>query len=248
MTATVRITPQRERIVREGGKLDLAEIHLGGVPRGAVIVLCSEEQAEGDDEHVLNQLAAHGYEGLAATVRGSDWTLDRLKYVESLLERLAVRGWRPEQIGVIGYGIQSAAALQVSAGWGFGAAVAVSPTEMPAEAAHLARVLSDVVPRVDTPLLIMTGAQDPAFPPTTITTLEGVLRSRAQAYTEVVSYPGVTAHFYQRSTESLELAASFDYWQRTIEWLDARVEPRLTPLALAWRERRASAENSSPRR
>ena len=103
----------------------------------------------------------------------------------------------------------------------------------------LARDLPALVSDVVTPWLIMVGSSDPSAPAAALTSLAGVLDERAAKYTQVVRFPGVAADYYQRSTESLELAASFDYWQRTLEWLNAQVEPRPTPLAQAWRDRHA---------
>ena len=37
--------------------------------------------------------------------------------------------------------------------------------------------------------------------------------------------------FYDRTEDGVSYAASYDGWQRTVEWLNARVAPMLTPLA-----------------
>ena len=85
----------------------------------------------------------------------------------------------------------------------------------------------------------MYGENDPAVPDTACAELDRALRLDAPAYTQLVRYRGVGGDFYRKSTEPLEIAASYDYWQRTIEWLNLRVAPRLTPLAEAWRHRQA---------
>ena len=86
----------------------------------------------------------------------------------------------------------------------------------------------------------MYGENDPAVPDTACAELDRALRLDAPAYTRSsCATAGVGGDFYRKSTEPLEIAACYDYWQRTIEWLNLRVAPRLTPLAEAWRHRQA---------
>jgi carboxymethylenebutenolidase len=239
--SVVRITPNRERLAHAGGSVEVAQIALGGVPRGAALVLCSPRQRDGEDAHVLNELAAHGYEGIAATVHGTEGLDAHVSVVEMLMERLAQRGWHPGQVGAVGYESPIRLAARVGADVGFGALVTVSPTGLVEDGTDiLAHDLPALVSEVVTPWLIMVGSSDPSAPAAALTSLAGVLDERAAKYTQVVRFPSVAADYYQRSTESLELAASFDYWQRTIEWLNAQVEPRPTPLAQAWRDRQAA--------
>jgi dienelactone hydrolase len=63
------------------------------------------------------------------------------------------------------------------------------------------------------------------------------LRACGDVFSQVVRYADVGAEFHRQSSDGLTYAASYDAWQRVFEWFDARVAPRLTPLALAWRER-----------
>ena len=240
MQSVVRITPHRDQLAHAGGSVEVAQIALGGVPRGAALVLCSPRQRDGEDAHVLNELAMHGYEGIAATVDETEALDAHVSIVETMMERLAQRGWHPSQVGVVGFESPIRLAARVGADAGFGALVTVSPTGLVEDGTDgLARDLPALVSDVVTPWLIMVGSSDPSAPAAALTSLAGVLDERAAKYTQVVRFPGVAADYYQRSTESLELAASFDYWQRTLEWLNAQVEPRPTPLAQAWRDRHA---------
>jgi carboxymethylenebutenolidase len=239
--SVVRITPNRERLVHAGGSLEVAQIALGGVPRGAALVLCSARQRGGEDAHVLNGLAAHGYEGIAATVDGIEGLDAHVSVVEKMMERLARRGWHPGQVGLVGFESPIRLAARVGADAEFGALVTVSPTGLVEDGTdRLARDLPALVSGVVSPWLIMAGSRDPSAPAAALTFLAGVLDERAAKYTQVVRFPGVAADYYQRITESLEVAASFDSWQRTLEWLNAQVEPRPTPLAQAWRDRQAA--------
>jgi dienelactone hydrolase len=238
--SVIRITPNRDRLTHAGGSVEVAQITLGGVPRGAALVLCSPRQGSGEDAHVLNELAMHGYEGIAATVEGTEGLDAQASIVEHMMERLAQRGWHPGQVGVVGYESPIRLAARVATDGGVGALVSVSPTGLVEGGTDgLAGDLPALVSTVDTPWLIMVGSSDPSAPSGALTSLAGVLDERAAKCTQVVRFPGVAADYYQRSTESLELAASFDYWQRTLEWLNAQVEPRPTPLAQAWRYRQA---------
>ncbi|WP_329410255.1 hypothetical protein OG563_46915 [Nocardia vinacea] len=97
------------------------EITLGGVPRGAVIVLC-EPGRLGEACGPMNGLAEHGYESVAAKV--SDGASE---VIDSLLAYLGERGWGLEQVGVIGYGVSGRAALFTAAEYARGAAVSIAP-------------------------------------------------------------------------------------------------------------------------
>lgn len=241
MQSVVRITPNRDQLAHASGSVEVAQIALGGVPRGAALVLCSARQRSGEDAHVLNELAMHGYEGIAATVDGTEGLDTLLSIVERMMERLARRGWHPGQVGVVGYECPIRLAARVGAEAGFGALATVSPTGLVEDGTDgLARDLPALVSAVVTPWLIMVGSSDPSAPAGALASLAQVLDERAGKYAQVIRFPGVAGDYYQRSIESLELAASFDYWQRTLEWLNAQVEPRPTPLAQAWRDRQAA--------
>jgi carboxymethylenebutenolidase len=90
---------------------------------------------------------------------------------------------------------------------------------------------------VSTPWLGMFGTEDADVSREVLSTLVTALGPQSPIYTELVRYPGVAGGFYRDSHRPLVHAAAFDSWQRIIEWLDARVAPRLTPLAEAWRSR-----------
>lgn len=225
-----RIDPVFSELGADRGPLRVAEIRLGGVPRGAVVVLCGTGALERDAPSVLNGLAEHGYESVAAdlTPRGDGRSrtaagTDLLDDVADLLRRLAERGWSPDQTGLVGYGAGGQTALLAAAGFLLAAAVSVSPSG-PWD-----------TPPVRTPWLGLFGATD--TPPTAVRSLGERLWSRSPAYTQVVTYPGVAGPFHSHARDALAQAAAFDSWQRTVEWLDLRVSPRPTPLAEAWRKR-----------
>jgi carboxymethylenebutenolidase len=218
--AVPRIVPSTGEIESPRGALRVAEIRLGGVPRGAAIVLCDAGALDRDAADAMNGLAEHGYESIAAdlTRTGPVTDDDALRDVGLVLDHLGERGWSAEQIGLVGYGFGGGIALLAAAEFGLGAAVSVAPVGAP-----------EPLP-VRTPWLGIFGDGGPW-------SLGETLASRSPVYTELVSYPGVTGEFYRGSSEAPAHAASFDSWQRTVEWLNLRVVPRLTPLAEAWRMR-----------
>ena len=93
-----------------GRSLPVARIELGGVPRGAAIVLCDTGALERDAAGFMNGLAEHGYESVAVDLSptGGDPTgttdRDLVSDVAVLLGRLGERGWSPVQVGLVGYG------------------------------------------------------------------------------------------------------------------------------------------------
>lgn len=230
----LRIEPGTSEVESSRGALRVTEIKLGGVPRGAAVVLCDATGLEHDAPEVLNGLAEHGYESLAADLSsagsGSAGSAglfrddELLRDVATLLGRLGDRGWSPEQIGLVGYGFGGRIALLAAAEFGLGAAVSVAPTALPASPAPLR-----------TPWLGLFGDLDQNVPPREVRQLGEALNSSSPVHTEVVGYPGVGEGFHRDSPEAPAHAAAFDSWQRTVEWLNLRAVPRPTPLAGIWR-------------
>lgn len=198
------------------GALRVAEIKLGGVSRGAVVVLCDVGALEHDAPDVMNGLAEHGYESLAADLSSTRPARDDdlLREVSTLLGRLGDRGWSPEQIGLVGYGFGGRVALLAASEFGLGAAVSVAPTGVQVSP-----------PSLRAPWLGLFGDLDENVPPQTVRELGEALDSGSPVHTETVGYPGVGAEFHRDAPEVLAHAAAFDSWQRTVEWLNLRVVP-----------------------
>ena len=72
-----------------------------------------------------------------------------------------------------------------------------------------------------------------------------MLDQTSPVYTQLVTYPGVSGTFYQESAESLAHAASFDAWQRALEWFNLRVVPRPSQLAELWERKKARRSGSA---
>jgi carboxymethylenebutenolidase len=221
--------------------MPVAELHLGGVPRGAGIVLCGPGAGLPDAAELMNGLAEHGYESVAADVGriaadGAPLTDDAMVAdVRSLLDRLAGRGWSRDQVGVVGYDLGGRAALLAASAYVLGAAISVNPAGIAQPAGESLPPLADSPSGVRTPWLGLFGALDARTGLAAVRRLGDALRARSPVHTELVVYPGVAGDFYRHSSEVLAHAASFDCWQRIVEWLNLRVVPRPTPLAEAWR-------------
>lgn len=229
-----------------GRSLPVARIELGGVPRGAAIVLCDAGALERDAAGFMNGLAEHGYESVAVDLSptGGDPTgttdRDLVSDVAVLVGRLGERGWSPAQVGLVGYGFGGRTALLATAEFALGAAVSIAPSGVADAWSDALPPLTQVARHVRTPWLGLFGQQDPGAPADVLARLGSYLGG-SPAHTEVVTYPGVARDFYRDARETLAHVASFDAWQRTIEWLDRRVVPRPTPLAAEWQRRVASA-------
>jgi len=237
----VHIEPQRSELISDGRCIPVASVLLGGIPRGAVIVLSGAGASAHDAADTMNRLAEHGYESVAADLdsvipdqAGSDHAAG-LADVEALTGMLAERGWSREQTGLVGYGYGGRIALVASAAAVFGAAVSIEPTGVEELAASPDRIGGGR--GVLTPWLGMFSVMEEDDRTQSLRTLGHWLWACSAAYTQIVTYPGVTPAFYQDSREAIGHAAAFDSWQRVIEWLNLRVVPRPTPLAEAWRAR-----------
>lgn len=239
MATAVRIEPDVTVIPSGSRTLEVASVFLGGVPRGGVVLLSGDgglRHAEVVD--AMNGLAEHGYESVAADLGGTAAGHDEggvLDDVQALVDRLGERGWTPEQIGVVGYGRGGHAALEAATAMELGAAVSVHP--LPPNALRTRPVRP-----VRTPWLGLYAARDERTPPAEVAAFRAALAAVSPVFTEVVTYPGVDGEFVHDGLDSSIHAAAFDSWQRLVEWLNARVVPRPTPLALAWSERLARRE------
>ena len=231
MSTDVRIDPEVSTITVDGASVEVLSLLLGGVPRGAAVVLAGPG---GLDEiaavETMNSLAQHGYESVLAHDGGP-------AAVDALVARLAERDWEDEQIGLIGYGQGARTVLEAAAERAYGAAVSI-----PRESRQL--LVPEPVTALRTPWLAMVGQGEHDGLPSELVAYGEDLEARAQEYTRIVGYPGAE-HALRDSTRPREHAAAFDAWQRTTEWLNKRVAPRPTPFARIWRERQRSHQPTS---
>jgi carboxymethylenebutenolidase len=218
------------------GTVRALKINLGAVPRGAVVLACTRGGLHSYAGSLMNRFAEHGYESIAFDVGGTNGPRSDDVLAEQLIgaiDQHALRGWSSEQIGIVGYGeVGGRAALVTAARSGVGAAVSVSEalgvdarTDLPS--GH------EFAGTVQAPWLGLFGT-DRSSRLNRLDELKASLAMCSRVFTDVVVYPGVGAALYLDSGAPDAHAAAFDVWQRTIEWLNLRVVPRMTPLAVAW--------------
>jgi carboxymethylenebutenolidase len=243
-TAVPRISPTRTDVAVAGGALRIAQITLPGVPRGAVIVLGELDRMGDQAVDLMNGLAEHGYESIAADLTAIDPEIGddaAVAALRDLVTHLGTRDWVEQQIGVVGYGFGGRVALRAAADLDLGAAVSISPDGL-TQARPGRPALVDEARPVSTPWLGMFGARDEQAPPAAVDRLDDLLTEPSPAFTELVTYPGVDGDFFHESAEALGHAAMFDSWQRVIEWLNLRVVPRPTPYAEIWSLKQAMSD------
>lgn len=235
MAIDVRIDPKVSDVVIADVEITVSTIELGGVPRGAVVVVAGPDglgPVEAVD--IMNSLAQHGYESVLAQVDPATTTVPddaALEIVEHLVERLGERGWEHEQVAVIGYGHGARSAMLAASRHELGAAISV-----PRDGTTL--LSPDAVTSMRTPWLGMVGLGTGSRLPDELEAFRKQLSASSREHTSLVGYPGAP-HCLRDETDPQVHAASFDSWQRTAEWLNTRVVPRPTPLAVAWQERRS---------
>lgn len=222
MSDVIIIQPTRTELAED---VPAFEVRLGGTQRGMIILLSDDATPEIEVVEAMNTFAMEGFESIAVWAEPG---------VDTLAEEQATSyGWLPEQIGVVGIGTGATMALDLARRRQLGAAVSLSP------APDLAEVSAS--PELRTPWLGLLGAEAGDLAPADVVRLRRVLADGSDVFSQVIVYPGVGADFHRRSEDGISFAASYDGWQRTVEWLLARVAARLTPLARAWRERQAVA-------
>jgi carboxymethylenebutenolidase len=238
------VTPGKAQLDSAVGPLECRHVDLGGVPRGAVALVCGEVDRDGFLNGAMNRLAEQGFEVTAVVippqglpVRQAGTRDQELAGVaEAAVNRLLERGWLYEQIGVVGLGSPAAeSALAAAIHLPIGASVSVAGDWLSDEPSVFDTALSS--PQVvRCPWLGLFGSKDPTTQVTIRDTLADSLGQHSPVFTEVVLYPRVHGPFYRDSPDGAGHAEAFEAWQRTVEWLNLRVVPRPTALAERWRQ------------
>lgn len=230
------IAPRPGSVPAGGRTVPVTEIELGETARGAVVLLAAPGELRTTAAGTMNQLAAHGFASVAAEVaagtaadpEGGERALGVLR---ELLDRLGGHGWTEGQTGVVGHGAGGRAALLAATAFSVGAAVSVSPDGL------AGGDLAGLAPAVRAPWLGL-------FPETADRTAIGRLQrglESAPAHAEALVLPSAGPALYCDPPSPRGHAGYFEAWQRTLEWLCLRVEPRPTPLAELWDQRAALA-------
>jgi carboxymethylenebutenolidase len=97
--------------------------------------------------------------------------------------------------------------------------------------------MAPTVAALRTPWLGLTRAPNDSAAATVLDRLDRIRTTQTRVYTELIGYPEVPEHVCRNTAKASAVAAAFDSWQRTLEWLNNRVVPRQTPASLTWRSR-----------
>jgi carboxymethylenebutenolidase len=240
---TVRIEPVPVDI---GTAASASEIRLGGGSRGAVVFVHDRPSRSVDVVAVMNDLAIHGYESIA--VAGPRQALpDPDGQVERILaaaDHLIASGSRHDSIGLVGIGAGGRSVYITAVRAAFGAAVSISPVDSGVPGAVGEWLRGAGAPAVRTPWLGLFATGEGNALQDAIKQF-GVATSHASpVYTQTVAYCLVDLDLFRNESSSMAHAASYDAWQRTIEWLNLQVAPPLTPVARAWQGRHSDATDS----
>jgi hypothetical protein len=219
MSDLILISPVESSLPTPAGDVPVLEISLGEAPRGLAVLLHESRTPAIDVVEAMNRLALEGYESLAVAA-----DVD----VRDVFERARLRGWAADQIGMVGFGSGATRTLDAAREHCFGAAVSFAPVPDVG--------LVQQAPALRTPWLGLFGADD-APPSDDLAALAQALEGGSDVFSQVVAYPGVGSDFFRGADSGIGHAASYDGWQRAVEWLNVRVAARLTPLAEAWRDR-----------
>src|SRR4051794_15715720 len=211
MSEVIRIDPTVMQIPIGAREVAVADIALGGVPRGAVVLLAEPGELTRSVPELTNHFAGHGFDSAAAEValEDSDDTVNAL--VGELMAHLGRRGWRSDQVGVVGYGTAARAAYLAAATFGAGAAGSVGMKDLLAAETDQLRPVA-----LRSPWLGLFPVADRSGPGDAIRNFADDVYRLSPVHTEVVLYRGVKESFYRESRDPHEHAASFDCWQRTL--------------------------------
>lgn len=229
----IRIQPEVTTTTIAGVEVRVSALLLGGVPRGAAVVVAGPDGLN-DTAAVdtMNSLAQHGYESVLAEPQGPMPDDTASAVVDHLVKQMAARGWTHDQTGVVGHGQGARTALLAAAESSFGAAVSI-----PRDGRQL--LVPERITELRTPWLGLVGCGPGNELGGELDVYRSEVRDASTDHSSLIGYRGVD-HCLQISAEALEHAAAFDAWQRTVEWLNIHVAPRPTPLAEAWRARQQS--------
>lgn len=226
------ITPAPITIRFDQNSLHAKEIRLGASPRGSCIVVTDASSTRGDDDEVMNVLAVHGYESIGLTARSAPGDDDGRAGILAAAEHLDARERVRDNVGLLGVGAGARTVLR-SAGLRFAAAVSMSPTEgYDARVARTWLRTASAQP-VRTPWLGLFADPGGGGLRPAIDDFGDALDRISPVCVHTVTYGGVAAGFHRDTGGSAVHAASFDAWQRAIEWFNLQVAPCLTDVAKA---------------
>ena len=224
-----------------GGAMGLYEAKPQGTPRGAVIVI---QEAFGITEHiedVCRRFVAEGYVAVAPHLfhRSGDPVIayddmqsviphvmalnpeDLIADLDAGMKRLEGAGFRPDQIGVVGFCMGGSVVVLVAARQALGAAVSFYGGGV-AQSRFGMPPLLDLAPALKTPWLGLYGDADVSIPVEEVEWLRTAAQG-AKVPTQVIRYPEANHGFHCDARDSYHEASAKQAWKETLSWLGAHL-------------------------
>jgi carboxymethylenebutenolidase len=221
------------------GPMELYEALSDGKPLGAVIVI---QEAFGVNDHikdVTRRFAAQGYHAVAPTLfhRAGGGTAPYTDFtkvpplfkgvtddaimmdVDATLEYLRGRGFRDDQIAIVGFCLGGRVSFLVSTRRKLGAGVCFYGGAIAAARRPGFQPLIGDTANLATPWLGLFGDADAGIPVEDVETLRETIAREAKVPTSIVRYPGADHGFHNDLRPAYDEKAAKDAWARTLDWL-----------------------------
>jgi carboxymethylenebutenolidase len=221
--------------------MQLYDAEPAGAARGAVIVI---QEAFGVTDHiedVCRRFADAGYRAVAPHVfhRTGDPVIayDDMASVmphlgglspegldadiDATLEYLRGKGFRDEQVGIVGFCMGGSVVVFAAAHHALGAAVTFYGGGVTAGRFGIPP-LAELAPSLKTPWLGLFGDQDQSIPTDQVDALREAAKN-ASVPTEVVRYAEAEHGFHCDARSSYHEASAKDGWARTLAWFDSHL-------------------------
>lgn len=228
------------------GPMALSTARPDGAARGAVIVLQEAFGVNGHIRSICERLADAGYHAVAphvyhrtgggtvpygdhdaivSHVEGMDDT-GILVDVDATFTHLTEAGWRPEQVGVVGFCMGGRMSFLAATQRSFGAAVGFYGGGIVTAPERFAAALPSLLPdaaHLATPWLGVFGDQDGSIPVADVEALRAAL-AQASVDWDVVRYAEAGHAFHCDARPEYRAPAAADAWARTLAWFDRHLE------------------------
>jgi carboxymethylenebutenolidase len=227
------------------GRIEVYEALPEAAPLGAVIVV---QEAFGVNDHirdVTRRFAAASYRAVApaffhraggGTAPYGDFakvmplfqglTDDGiLMDVDAAVAHLEAAGFRPSQIGLVGFCFGGRVSFLAAVRRRLGAAVGFYGGGLVNARFPIFPALVGEAAKLRTPWLGLFGDRDESIPVADVEQLREALDSNAKVAHEIVRYADAEHGFHCDVRPSYKADAAQDAWQRTLKWLDRHLSP-----------------------
>ena len=233
--------PETVTVDSAGSAMDLSVAAPDGDARGAVIVI---QEAFGITEHiedVVARFASAGYYAVAPHLfhRSGDAVVayDDMAAVmphlgalsaeglesdlTATLEHLAVAGYAPQQVGIVGFCMGGSVVVLAAARHALGGAASFYGGGLAAGRFGLPPLI-ELAPDLQTPWIGFFGDLDQSIPVDQVEQMREAAKG-ASVPSEVVRYADAEHGFHCDARSSYHESSAKDAWRRTLEWFDGHL-------------------------